>query len=55
MCFSFGKQIPGTKRRNCQCIVLEQSEMLAVSMSIFVFNGRQCIERNFLNPNSITD
>lgn len=32
MFFSFGKQIPGTKRRNCKCLVLEPSEMLAVSL-----------------------
>nr|CAB3265438.1 rap guanine nucleotide exchange factor 2-like [Phallusia mammillata] len=26
----FGKQIPGTKRRGCQCLVLEPSEMIAI-------------------------
>lgn len=34
--FSFGKRSAGSLRRGCECIVLEASEMIVVSYTVYV-------------------
>ena len=53
--FSFGKQIPGSHRRESECMALEDSVLLLVSLNCFVDSMFKKIEDYLLYKVDLVD